>query len=134
MKRLATAFIAASALAGGAHAAAPNAAICAVEQVAACPAYGECARTLPGAVNLPVLLKIDRAAGEVISRLDDGTNRTSAIGSEVEAEDNLILQGVDAGHPWGLRVELSDGRFVLVSAQAETGFTAFGRCSASLLQ
>lgn len=130
-----TTFIAAIAGLGafGAHAAAPEKAICAVEQAIACPAHENCQRSLPGAMNLPVLMKIDRPAGMVISRLESGEQRSSAIGTETGDDAVHTLQGVDGGAAWSMRIDLADGRFTLVSALKATGYVAFGSCSSALL-
>ena len=121
---------------GGASvwAATPQRAICAVEQVIACQPFDSCERSLPGAVNLPVFLKIDRSSGVVLSRRESGEERTSRIGSESGDDAVHVLQGVDAGNPWSIRVDLKTGRFSLTSAQLEAGFVAFGICSSKLLK
>jgi hypothetical protein len=118
----------------GVQAAAPETAVCAVEQAIACPTFEPCERSLPGAVNLPALMKIDRPAGVVLSRLDTGEERASEIGSEAGDDTMHVLQGVDQGHPWSLRVALETGRFTLTIAEPETGFVAFGICSTALAQ
>lgn len=130
--------ISAAALVGvaafGVQASAPQTAVCAVEQAIACPPFEPCERSLPGAFNLPALIKIDRPAGTVLSRLDTGEERASLIGSEDGDDTMHVLQGVDQGHPWSLRVSLETGRFTLTVAEADTGFVAFGVCSTALAQ
>ena len=118
-----------------AHAApAPERAVCAVEQAIACPPFETCERSLPAAVNLPSLLKIDRPAGLIYSRREAGEERTSKIGSETDGEGFHVLQGVDEGAPWSLLIDLSTGRFTLTSARAEAGYVAFGLCSSRILE
>ena len=117
-----------------ASAEAPQRAICAVEQAIVCPPHEVCERSLPGALNLPTLLKIDRSAGVVLSRTEAGVERSSIIGGEAGGEGFQILQGVDGEAPWSIRVDLKTGRFVLTSAQAEAGYIGFGFCSARLLE
>ena len=116
-----------------AQAAAAQKAICAVEQTVVCEPFKSCERVLPGAVNLPVLLKIDRSAGVILSRRESGEERSSKIGAEAGDDDFHVLQGIDAGSPWNIRVDLKSGRFVLTSAQPDAGFVAFGLCSSTLL-
>ncbi len=111
----------------------PETAICGVEQAVACPAYDQCERTLPGAVNLPSLMKIDRAEGVIVSRREGGETRTSKIASETEGDGVHILQGAEDGRPWSIRIDLKTGRFSLVSAQDDLGFVAFGDCSSELM-
>lgn len=112
----------------------PERAICAVEQAIACPPFEPCARNLAGAVNLPILLKIDRPAGVVISRRDSGGERISKIAGEAGDEASHVIHGIDEGNPWSLRVNLTTGRFTLTSAQEGVGYVAFGLCSASMLE
>ncbi len=115
------------------QAAASQKAICAVEQVIACQPFESCERSLPGAVNLPVLLKIDRSAGVVLSRRESGEERLSKIGAESGDDTMHVLQGVDAGTPWNIRIELETGRFTMTSARSDVGYVAFGLCSSKLL-
>jgi hypothetical protein len=117
-----------------AQAAAPEAAICAVQQVITCHQYEKCERALPGAVNLPVLMKIDRSAGVIVSRGESGEERTSMIGTESGDDTVHILQGAEDGRPWSMRVTLETGAFTLTSADSDAGYVAFGLCSSTLLK
>jgi hypothetical protein len=133
LRRLFSASILAGGIIAPAHAA-PEIAICAVEQAIACPPFAPCERNLPGAVNLPALLKIDRPAGVILSRREAGDERSSKIESESGDENSHVLQGVDDGNPWSIRIDLNTGRFSLSSAQPDTGYIAFGLCSANILK
>ena len=121
---------------GGAsvQAAASQAAICAVEQAIVCAPFEACQRALPRSINLPVLLKIDRSAGVVLSRRESGEERSSKIGAESGDDTFHILQGIDVGSPWSIRFDIKTGRFSLTSAQPVAGFVAFGICSSKLLK
>jgi len=118
---------------GEALAAAAEKAICAVEQTIACAPFEKCERSLPSAVNLPVLLKIDRAAGVILSRTQTGVERSSKIGSESGDDAHHVMQGVEGGEPWSMRVDLKTGRFTLANVQPDAGYVAFGVCSAKIL-
>jgi len=118
----------------GVAAQAADPAICAVEQVIACAPFDPCERSLPGAANLPALMRLDPAARVVVSRFDDGTERRSEVASLTETDEAVILQGADEGHPWLMRILKESGRFSLATAQAEATFMAFGVCSAELLK
>lgn len=113
--------------------AAPETAICAVEQAIACPPFAPCERNLPSAVNLPSLLKIDRPGGSVTSRLNTGEERESKIEGEWGDDAVHVLHGIDQSKPWSMRVNLTTGRFTLTSAQEDVGYVAFGTCSSRLL-
>lgn len=114
-------------------AAAAEKVICGVEQAVACPAYEQCERTLPSAVNLPALMMIDRVAGVILSKRESGETRTSKIASEIEGDGVHILQGSEDGRPWSMRIDLETGRFSLASAHDDLGFVAFGVCSSGLM-
>ena len=114
--------------------AAPETAICAVEQAIACPPFAPCERNLPSAVNLPSLFRIDRPDGLVTSRLNHGEQRKSKISGEWGDDAVHVLHGIDEGKPWSIRVDLATGRFTLTSAQEEVGYVAFGTCSSRLIE
>lgn len=122
------------AVAGGARADSGAPAICAVEQTIACTPHEECQRNLPGAVNLPVLMRVDPAAGVIVSRTETGEERRSAISATVESGEDLFLSGVDEGNPWSLRASTLTGRFTLAVLTGEDSILAYGVCSRSLLQ
>lgn len=109
-------------------------AICAVEQTIACTPFEECQRNLPGAVNLPVLIRLDPAVGVIVSRTEAGEERHSEIAATTESGDDLLLRGVDQGNPWSLRVSTVTGRFMLAVLTGEESVLAYGVCSRSLLQ
>ncbi len=113
--------------------AAPDKAICAVEQAIACPPYQRCSRSLPGAVNLPSLMKIDRTAGVVMTRAEGGEERKSEIVGEIGDDSTLMIQGFDGAHAWNMRLDLTSGHFVLTSAADDAGYVAFGLCSTNIL-
>jgi len=117
-----------------AQADAPQMAICAIEQSIACPPFEPCERSLPASVNLPVLLKIDRTAGVILSRRESGEERTSVIGTDTGDDAVHVLQGSEDGKPWSMRVDIETGRFTLTSAQPDAGYLAFGLCSSSILK
>lgn len=116
-----------------AQATAPAKAICAVQQVVACAPYEPCGRILPGALSLPVLLKLDREAGHLISRRESGEERVSTIGSETGDANMHVLQGVDADVAWTMQISLEDGGFTMTAARFDVGYIAFGVCTSSML-
>ena len=108
-------------------------AICAVQQAIVCEAYSPCERALPGAVNLPALLRIHKDKKLVETRREDGSVRTSPFESASVTDDAYILQGTDEASPWGLRIDKSNGRMVFTVARADAGYMGFGVCSAAIL-
>ncbi len=117
-----------------ASAEAPKQALCAVQQAVACGAFEACERALPAAVNLPALMRFDVDAGTIESRHENGTIRTSKITSSSTEGEALLLQGVDGGHPWAMRVNTKNGGFTLTVLREDEGFLGFGVCSAKILE
>lgn len=109
-------------------------AVCAVEQAIACPPFEPCERSLPGAVNLPMLMRIEPEKKMIVSRLEEGGERQSEAHTVVGSEVAVALQGVHDGKPWAMRIERATGRFTLASAGSDTAFSAFGVCSTGLLE
>jgi hypothetical protein len=111
----------------------PDKALCAVQQAVSCGAYDACERSLPAAVNLPALMRIDVEAAVVESRQENGTIRSSKIATTSIEGDARVLYGVDGGHPWTMRINLENGAFTLTVLREEQGFIGFGVCSAKIL-
>lgn len=107
-------------------------AICAVEQSVTCPRFDECERSLPAAINLPTLFRLDPDAKVIESRLDDGTVRSSPMSAVVEVGGTMLLHGTDNDLPWTMTVAKDNGALTLVVAGANTGYVAFGVCSRAL--
>ena len=116
-----------------ASAEAPKQAICAMQQAVVCGSVEVCERVLPAAVNLPALMRFDVAAGVIESRRENGDVRTSKIAASSDESDALVLNGIDDGHPWAMRVDVESGNFTLTVLRAEEGFLGFGVCSAKIL-
>ncbi len=112
----------------------PKQAICAVQQAVACGAFETCERALPAGVNLPALMRFDLDAGTIESRHENGAIRTSKIASSSTEKGALLLQGVDASHPWAMRVNTTSGAFTLTVLHETEGFLGFGVCSGKILQ
>ena len=104
-------------------------AICAIEQVIACSPFSECDRNLPGAFNIPVLIKLDTASSRLTSMGIDGQELTSEIYSVVETETAIVLSGVDADHPWAASIVKDTGRMAATVIQPDDTFIVFGECS-----
>lgn len=113
--------------------AAPKEAVCAMQQAVACGSFEACERALPAAMNLPALMRFNVDKGMIESRLENGDVRTSKIASSSTDKDTLVLQGVDGGHPWAVRVNTQNGRFTLTVLREGEGFLGFGVCSAKIL-
>jgi hypothetical protein len=131
---LLVAVVALTTSAASATAATPTRGICAVQQAVACGAFEACDRELPAGVNLPALILFDVDTGIIESRAQNGDIRTSKIASSSTEGEALLLQGVDGGHPWAMRVNTGNGAFTLMILREEEGFLGFGVCSAKILE
>jgi len=103
--------------------------ICAVEQIIACEAFQPCERSLPGAVNMPALIKIDHTNGVVLARTASGGDRTSKIATTEDLDVGYVITGVDDGNGWSFRVADDNGRFTFASAHNGVAFSGFGVCA-----
>jgi hypothetical protein len=117
-----------------ASAAEPKEAICAVQQAVACGPGEACELALPAAVNLPALMRFDVDAGIIESRRENGDVRTSKIASSSAEKEALVLQGIDGGHPWAMRVNTKNGGFTLTVLREGEAIVGFGVCSAKILK
>lgn len=103
--------------------------ICAVEQIIACEPFAPCERGLPSAVNMPALVEINLENKTVISRTTTGGDRSSAINLVEEVEGGYLINGVDDGNGWSMRISTDSGRFTLASAHEGVAYTGFGICA-----
>lgn len=117
----------------GVHAS-ESVAICAIEQAIACAPFSECERNLPGAFNIPVLMKLDASKSRLTSIAENGQALTSEISSVVETETAIVLSGVDAGQPWAASIAKDTGRMSATVIKQSDTFIVFGECSWGLMK
>ncbi len=109
-------------------------AFCAVEQAIACAPYQACERNLPGAFNIPALIKLDAEKSRMTSIGQNGAELTSAISSIVETDADIVLSGADAGQPWAASISKKTGRMSATVIQEADTFILFGECSWRIAQ
>jgi hypothetical protein len=102
--------------------------LCAVTGTVSCDARGECVEGPAEAVNLPVFLELDVQNKVAKSVRAGGEQRTSEILSTHQADDSLVLLGVDQGAGWSTTIGESDGRLTLSVSGGGIGYLAFGSC------
>ena len=122
------------ALGGLAPAASADVAICAAEQAISCSPYEPCSRSLPGAVSLPILMKIDSEASEIVGVGVSGDARSSAITSFVETDASQLIHGADTDRAWVMQIDKATGRFTGTVAGSGVGFVVFGECSWEVME
>lgn len=104
--------------------------LCAARVASVCEETGNCASTLPEAINLPIFWKVDPVAKSVESRRGVSDEpRTSKVSQVVKSGGKLILQGEDDGLGWTVTIAPDTGKMIL-SGGRELGFTIFGNCVA----
>ncbi|MBL4543363.1 MAG: hypothetical protein JKP97_16480 [Rhodobacteraceae bacterium] len=104
-------------------------ALCATEQAISCTPYEQCDRSLPGAMNLPLLMKVDIGMSEIVSMRTAGEERTSKIATIAETDEAMLIHGADSHRPWVLQIDKSSGRFTGTIAGNSVAFVLFGECS-----
>ena len=109
-------------------------AFCAVEQAIACAPYTACERNLPGAFNIPALIKLDASNSRMTSIGQDGTELVSEISSIFETVTEVVLSGADAGQPWAASISKETGRLSATVIHDEDTFILFGECSWRIVQ
>ena len=109
-------------------------AFCAVEQAIACAPYQACERNLPGAFNIPALIKLDAENSRMTSIGQNGAELTSEISSIVETDADIVLSGADAGQPWAASISKETGRMSATVIQEADTFILFGECSWRIAQ
>lgn len=79
-------------------------------------------------------MRVDPAAGVIVSRSEAGEERRSPIAATIESAEDLLMNGIDEGNSWSLRASTVTGRFTLAVLTGEESVLAYGVCSRSLLQ
>jgi len=124
-------------ISGGSAWAAEAPMICAVTQAVACQKGGDCQSGSATDSKMPVLLKINPAKNEIISKKEDGEKKTSTIKQTTndEAGRFVIYQGVEQGGAWSTVVDKTTGSMTIsVAAGENDAYVIYGTCSASLLK
>lgn len=109
--------------------------LCAVAEVYECSLDEGCTDLSTDEVNVPAILRIDFAKGEINGALDDGATRQSKALNKQVLEGKLIMQGIEQGYEderdgsgWSLAVTLDTKEMVLTSSTDESGFVMLGSC------
>jgi len=124
-------------LSGGSAWAAEAPMICAVTQAVACQKGEDCQSGSATASEMPVLLKINPAKNEIITKKEDGEKKTSSIKQTTNDKDGrfVIYQGVEQGGAWSTVIDKTTGSMTIsVAAGENVAYVIYGTCSASLLK
>ncbi len=102
--------------------------VCAVLHVVACDGLEACEEGSPRSFDVPPIIHIDLANGEIWGTRVDGTDRRSAIAQQSESDGVLFLQGMENGMGWNLTLAFESREMTLTASAPEEAFAVFGSC------
>ena len=105
--------------------------ICAANNVVACTKSSVCVQGEASAFDLPVFMYVDFKAKVVKARTEgDAKQVESPIKNFQKSNTQLILQGIENGHGWGISVDQTGGRMTTTVSGESSSFMIFGACTA----
>jgi len=104
--------------------------ICASNKVVACTKAGVCMEGDARTFELVEFMFVDFKAKVVKARtVGDARKEESPIRSFEKSNTQLILQGVENGHGWGMSIDQTGGRMAGAIAGESVNFMIFGVCT-----
>jgi len=105
--------------------------VCAANKVVACTKAGVCFEGDANTFELVEFMFVDFQAKVVKARTQGDTRKEeSPIRIFEKSNDQLILQGVQNGHGWGMSIDQTGGRMTAAIAGESANFMIFGACTA----
>lgn len=105
--------------------------ICAASNVVACTKSSVCVQGEASSFDLPIFMYVDFKAKVVKARTEgDEKQVESPIRNFQKSNTQLILQGIENGHGWGISVDQTGGRMTMTVSGESSGFMIFGACTA----
>ena len=105
--------------------------VCAATRVVACTRAAVCFEGDASTFELVEFMFVDFKAKVVKARtLGDARKEESPIRSLEKSNTQLILQGVENGHGWGMAIDQTGGRMTAAIAGESASFMIFGVCTA----
>ena|SRR6185436_11101845 len=105
--------------------------ICAANNVVACTKGSICIQGEASTFDLPVFMYVDFKAKVVKARTEgDAKQVESPIRNFQKSNTQLILQGIENGHGWGISVDQAGGRMTTTVSGESSSFMIFGACTA----
>ena len=105
--------------------------ICAASNVVACTKSSICVQGEASTFDLPVFMYVDFKAKVVKARTEgDAKQVESPIKNFQKSNTQLILQGIENGHGWGISVDQAGGRMTTTVSGESSSFMIFGACTA----
>jgi hypothetical protein len=105
--------------------------VCAATRVVACAKTAVCVEGDASSFDLAEFMFVDVKAKVVKARtVGDARKEESPIRSFEKSNTQLILQGLENGHGWGMSIDQADGRMTAAIAGESASFMIFGVCTA----
>ncbi len=109
--------------------------VCSVAEVYECSLDIGCVDSSADSVEVPALVHVDFAKGEISGVLDDGSERRSTARDKETFESKLVMQGIEQGYEgerdgsaWSLTITQDTAEMALTSSTDETAFVFLGSC------
>ena len=104
--------------------------ICAANNVVACTKSSVCVQGEASTFDLPVFMYVDFKAKVVKARTEgDAKQVESPIRNFQKSNTQLILQGIENGHGWGISIDQAGGRMTTTVSGEASNFMIFGSCT-----
>lgn len=104
--------------------------ICAANNVVACTKASVCVQGEASTFDLPVFMYVDFKAKVVKARTEgDAKQVESPIRNFQKSNTQLILQGIENGHGWGISIDQTGGRMTTTVSGEASSFMIFGACT-----
>lgn len=104
--------------------------ICAANNVVACSKSSVCVQGEASTFDLPVFMYVDFKAKVVKARTEgDAKQVESPIKNFQKSNTQLILQGIENGHGWGISIDQTGGRMTTTVSGEASNFMIFGSCT-----
>jgi hypothetical protein len=104
--------------------------VCAANRVVACTTAAVCLEGDASTFDLVEFMFVDVKAKVVRARTQGDTRKEESPIRIMEKSNNqLILQGVENGHGWGMSIDQAGGRMTAAIAGESASFMLFGVCT-----
>jgi len=102
--------------------------LCASIEALDCDPGVPCERGIPEIMGAPQFMRIDFAKNEIAGPL----GRTAKIRSIEKDDDQIVLQGYEAGLGWTFAIDRYTGNMRITFAGGDSAFIIFGACTSQL--
>jgi hypothetical protein len=104
--------------------------VCAAVNVVACAEGPGCVQGLAKTFELPEFLFMDFKGKLVRAHRESGITEVSPFKNVEESNTQLIVQGVENGHGWGISIDRKTGRMTATLSGEQVSYMVFGACTA----